>query len=445
MVGSDARGLKKGMCMKLTHPRGIRLAVFPLLLASMMGCLMLPLPDLSGIRERVAPDDRTPSEAVTEVVAILEATPAPSPSPISESSGGTPATGERYSLETLYERVNPSVVNIIAILRVDAQPFAPGPELPFPFAPQEPEDPVQRGEGSGFVYDREGHIITNNHVVAGADELWVTFANDVSVVATVVGTDPDSDLAVIKVDLDPSDLRPLPLADSDAIKVGQQVVAIGNPFGLQGTMTSGIISALGRLLPAGGITAGGGRYTIPDIIQTDAAINPGNSGGPLLNLQGQVIGVNTAIESPVQGSSGVGFAVPASMVRKVTPLLIEQGYYQHPWLGASLLILDPSLDEALKLPTGQRGVLIVGVTEGSPAERAGLRPAEGTVQAEGESLPTGGDIIIAIDGDPVNKFDDLISYLIRRTEVGQRVRLSILREGELHQVDVTLAARPKTD
>ena len=339
---------------------------------------------------------------------------------------------EERLLVELYERVNPSVVNIVVATRVKG---LGGSESPDEF--------VQQGEGSGFVYDTQGHIITNNHVVANADQVRVTFFNDVSVLAQVVGTDPDSDLAVIKVDLPETELRPLKLGDSDALKVGQRVVAIGNPFGLEGTMTTGIVSALGRLLPAGSATVSGGRYSIPDVIQTDAAINPGNSGGPLLNLQGEVVGVTSAIESPVRGFAGVGLAIPANIVKKVVPALIQKGYYEHPWLGISAVNLSPALAKAMGLPESQRGVVVAMVTPGSPAEKAKLRPSERTVRVEGQELPADGDIIVGIDNQTVKKFDDLISYLTRRTEVGQKVTLKILREGKTISVEVTLAARPK--
>lgn len=339
---------------------------------------------------------------------------------------------EERLLVELYERVNPSVVNIAVAARVTSF-LGEGSSDEF----------IQQGEGSGFVYDKQGHIITNNHVVANADQVRVTFFDDVSVLAEIVGTDPDSDLAVIKVDVPEAELRPLKLGDSDALKVGQRVVAIGNPFGLEGTMTTGIVSALGRLLPAGSATISGGRYSIPDVIQTDAAINPGNSGGPLLNLQGEVVGVTSAIESPVRGFAGVGLAIPVNIVKKVVPSLIQKGYYEHPWLGISAVSLGPALAKAMGLPESQRGVVVATVTPGSPADKAKLRPSERTVRVEGQELPADGDIIVGIDDQAVRKYDDLISYLTRKTEVGQKVVLKVLRQGKIIQVEVTLAARPK--
>ena len=361
-----------------------------------------------------------------------------SPSP---ASVVVPSSEEERLLVSLYEQANPSVVNIVVATRVTGMGEN---DSPSDSQGQAPDEFLQQGEGSGFVYDAQGHIVTNNHVVANADQVRVTFSDDVSVLAKVVGTDPDSDLAVIKVDVPAAELRPLGLGDSDALKVGQRVIAIGNPFGLEGTMTTGIVSALGRLLPAGSTTAAGGRYSIPDIIQTDAAINPGNSGGPLLNLQGEVVGVTSYIESPVRGFAGVGLAIPASIVKKVVPALIRDGRYEHAWLGISAVTLSPALAKAMGLPESQRGVVVGTVTPGSPALSAGLRASEQTVRVDGQEMPAGGDIIVGIDDKTVKKYDDLISYLTRQTEVGQKVVLSVLREGKVIEVEVTLAARPGT-
>jgi len=379
----------------------------------------------------------------------LRATEEPTPTPIPATatpapplvSGPVGVLPEGNILETIYERANPSVVNITVRTKSPLGPFSGIPEIPgFPrITPNEP-DFYREGQGSGFVYDAQGHIVTNNHVVRDADEVQITFSDGRTVPAEIVGTDPDSDLAVLKVDAE--SLQPLPLGDSDALRVGQPVVAIGNPFGLQGTMTFGIVSALGRLLPAGGATGSNARYTIPDIIQTDAAINPGNSGGPLLDMQGRVVGVNAAIESPVRASSGVGFAIPVNIVKKVVPALIARGYYEHPWLGISALTLNPDVARANGYPETQRGVLVVDVTQDSPADAAGLHGSDRTAQVRGEDVPVGGDVIIAIDDQPVRKFDDLISYMARETEVGQTVTLTVLREGQQESVQVTLAARP---
>ncbi|MHB1354818.1 MAG: S1C family serine protease [Anaerolineae bacterium] len=341
-------------------------------------------------------------------------------------------TSEMTELEALYARVNPSVVNIQVATKATASASSPDSVIP---------NYSRVGQGSGFVYDDQGHIVTNNHVVEGADVVYVTFSDDTMLLAKVIGTDLDSDLAVIKVDSDITHSVPLIMGDSDLLRVGQQVVAIGNPFGLAGSMSLGIISALGRSLPAGNSSTSS-SYTIPDIIQTDAAINPGNSGGPLLDLDGKVVGVNAAIQSPVQGSAGVGFTIPVNIVKRVVPVLIANGAYEHPRLGITTFSLTQPVAEALNLPATQRGVIIVQITPGSPASRAGLRPSNNTVTVMGGQVPADGDIIIKIDDTVVKKFGDLISYLTLKTSVGQTVQLTVLRDGAEVIVPVTLDARP---
>jgi S1-C subfamily serine protease len=344
----------------------------------------------------------------------------------------------------LYQAVNPSVVNI-QVTRVLGE-SGEDPSIPgfpgFPDLPQGPQERFQFGQGSGFIYDREGHIVTNYHVVGQADEVMVTFSDGLSLAAEKVGGDPDSDLAVIRVEELPEGARPLSLGDSDALRVGQSVAAIGNPFGLEGTMTTGIVSALGRTLPSQSRTVGGSRFSIPNVIQTDAAINPGNSGGPLLNLAGEVVGVNTAIESSVGQFSGVGFAVPSNTVARVVPVLIEEGRYQHPWLGISGMDLIPSVREAMDLERDQRGVLVISVVEDSPAAEAGLQGSDRELVESGQTLRVDGDIIVGIDNIAVQDFDDLLVYLSEQTQVGQEVELEVLRDGERMPIPVTLAARP---
>ena len=354
------------------------------------------------------------------------------------------------TLASIYEQVNPSVVHIEVVedtaqsstnqLQVPQIPGFPG----FPFS-QLPQNPTPlRGEGSGFVWDSEGHIITNNHVAAGASKLTVIFADERAVEATVVGTDPDSDLAVLKVDVPAEALHPVQLGDSTAVRVGDLAIAIGDPFGEEGTMTVGIISALGRLLPTDLESATTGpSYNIPDIIQTDAAINPGNSGGVLLNGDGQVIGVTSAIVSPSRSSSGIGFAIPAALVQEVVPALITDGHYDHPYLGISGTSLNPDLAGAMDLPADQRGALVGEVTADSPADAAGLQGSTKQVEIDGTQATVGGDVITAIDGHPVNSMDDLITNLGRYGKVGQESTLTILRNGEEQTVTVTLAARPQ--
>lgn len=340
------------------------------------------------------------------------------------------------ALADLYERVLPSVVNIQVTKSVSAEdmPIIPG-------LPQMPDMPVQ-GEGSGWIYDGQGHIVTNNHVVDGADEVIVTFSNGLWATAEIVATDPQSDLAVLKVEAPRGvELKPLPLAAADSLRVGHSVIAIGNPFGLEGTMTMGIVSALGRSFPIGEAT--GGRYTLPDVIQTDAAINPGNSGGPLLNLAGEVVGVNFAIESPVRSNSGVGFAIPVSIIRRVVPALITDGRYAYAYLGIAGNSITPELAKLLDIPENTLGAYVGTVTPNGPAAKAGLRGGTRAVRQKGVDLKAGGDIIIAIDSNPVRQFNDLVSFLVTKATPGQKVKLTILRDGKEQQIEVTLGERPK--
>ncbi len=304
---------------------------------------------------------------------------------------------------------------------------------------------TESGEGSGFVWDTQGHIVTNNHVIEGAARIIVIFADDRQAAAEVVGTDPDSDLAVLKVDLPAEDLQPVRMGDSTTLQVGQLAIAIGNPFGQEGTMTVGIISALGRLLPVDESDPTAPRYNIPDVIQTDAAINPGNSGGVLLNDQGEVIGVTSAIVSPVRASSGIGFAIPAAIVQQVAPALIRDGFYNHPYLGISGADLTPELAEAMGLSADQRGALVIEVVDGGPADQAGLRGSTRQITVNGQAAIIGGDVITALDGRAVASMDDLIAYLSRYGQAGQNARLSVLRDGQNTTIDITLGARPTAD
>jgi serine protease Do len=340
------------------------------------------------------------------------------------------------TLEQIYKVVNPSVVAIEVVPNSTSQ-NAPGFNSPFG------QGIPQEVQGSGFVWDSAGHIVTNDHVVAGGGQISVVFYDGNIVPATVVGTDSQSDLAVLQVNAPANELVPVQMADSSQIQVGQLAIAIGNPFGEQGTMTVGIISAIGRSLPANSSSLQAGpTYTIPDVIQTDAPINPGNSGGVLVNDQGQVVGVTSAIDSPVQANSGVGFAIPANIVSMVVPSLISTGSYQHPYIGISGTTLTPDLAQAMNLPSTQRGALVVTVAAGGPAAQAGLQSSNNTVTINGVTTPVGGDVIVAINGQTVQSFDDLASYLALNTKAGQTITLTVLRNGNQQTVSVTLAARP---
>ena len=294
---------------------------------------------------------------------------------------------------------------------------------------------ITGGEGSGFVYSREGYIVTNNHVVEDARYIEVRFVDGSSYEGEIVGVDPYSDLAVVKVNAPPSKLKPLPLGDSSKLRVGDTVLAIGNPFGLKATMTMGIVSQLGRLLDAPG------GYSIVDVIQVDAAINPGNSGGPLLNLKGEVVGVNTAIVSPTGAFAGIGFAISSNMVKQVVPDLIAKGYHPHPWVGIVSMELTPALAKKLKLPV-ERGLLVTEVVKGGPADKAGIRPGYKTVLVGGREIKVGGDIIVGVDDVEVKGVADLLLYLEYHVEIGQTVVFHVVRDGETVDVPVVIGERP---
>jgi S1-C subfamily serine protease len=320
---------------------------------------------------------------------------------------------EERLLVNLFERVGPSVVNVQISTATGS------------------------GSGSGFFYDTAGHIVTNNHVVEDAEDIRVGLADGTQVVAEVVGTDPDADLAVIRVELPAALVVPAQLGDSSQLRVGQWAIAIGNPFGLERTVTRGIVSALGRVFPQES------GFSIANMIQTDAAINPGNSGGPLLDLRGRVIGVNTMIVSETGASAGLGFAIPVNIVKKVVPTLIAGGFYDHPWLGVYGYSITPELKDALNLPV-ERGAVVTEVTSGGPAEKAGIRGGTRAVSVPGytEAIRSGGDIVVAIDGNPVTGMDSLISYL-DFTEAGQIVTLDVVRGNQQLSIEITLGTRPR--
>jgi len=296
--------------------------------------------------------------------------------------------------------------------------------------------PSGKAQGSGFVYDRQGRIITNNHVVEGASQITVTFIDGTASKATVVGRDPYSDMAVIKVDVPADKLKPVRLGMSSALVVGDYVVAIGNPYGLADSMTLGIVSAVGREMDATG------SYKIVDVIQTDAAINPGNSGGPLLNLRGEVVGINTAILSETNQFSGIGFAIPSDTIIREIGSLIQTGSYAHPLLGISGTDLTPGIIDAMSLPKETKGALVVDVTPGGPCAAAGVKGSDRQVTIDGTRTSIGGDVITAIDGTALRTFYDLMYYMERNNRPGDVVKFTIIRGGNTIQVDVTLGTRP---
>ena len=376
------------------------LIVVSVLLISMLACQMTGVPSLS---------QPTP---------VLENQ---APAPLLPTAADPSEMGS--TLEALYQQVLPGVVAIQVVL--------PG---------------TGSSVGSGFVFDSEGHVVTNQHVVEGASEVEVDFASGFKAHGTVIGSDVDADVAVIKVDAPADQIRPLAIGDSSTLNVGEQVVAIGNPFGLSGTMTSGIVSGLGRTQFAHA-SPEGGFFSTADIIQTDAAINPGNSGGPLFNMNGEVVGINQSIRTDTFNNangnavnSGVGFSISINLVKRIVPFLIRDGKYEYPYLGiTSTSDLSLAAIEALGLKS-YTGAYVLDVTPGGPADKAGIKA--GDIPTNNESLKAGGDIITAIDGQPVDTFDELLSYLTTNKSPGDAVVLTVLRDGQPMDITVTLEKRP---
>ena len=333
-------------------------------------------------------------------------------------------------LSRLYDETAPSVVSVQVTLSPSAAAI-PGLPDGFPFGGEEdpPSGPSQpQGQGSGFIFDMDGHIVTNNHVVDNAESVVVYFHNGMWADAEVVATDPQADLAVLKVDPPEGvEWKPLPLASPEALLPGYYVIAFGSPFGLDETMTLGVVSAVGRSMPTGD-AAGSSRYSLPDVVQTDTAINPGNSGGPLLNLKGEVVGINFAINSTAGSNSGVGFAIPVAVVEKVAPALIENGKFDYAYLGIAGQTITKPVAEEKELADNTLGVIVGEVVSSGPASQAG-------VQAD--------DIIVGIDDAPVTQFEDLISFLFNSTEPGSEITLSVLRGDDTLTLDVTLGERPE--
>jgi S1-C subfamily serine protease len=293
--------------------------------------------------------------------------------------------------------------------------------------------------GSGFVYDKQGHIITNSHVVEGVKTVDVTFVDGNTYTAKVVGLDRDNDIAVLQItdDFSQENIVPLPLGNSSNLQVGQQIIAIGNPYGLADTMTTGIISQTGRLL-----SDPNNQYSIPNTIQIDAPINPGNSGGPLMDIQGQVVGINTAIFSDNGAFSGIGFAIPSNTIIKEVPELIKTGTYKHPWLGVAGTSLTPQIDQAMGLSKNFKGVLISSTISGGPADKAGIKGSSIQEDANGNQILAGGDIITSIDGQPIKSMDDLISYIDGQKKIGDKVNLTVYRDGKIMVITAMLTKRP---
>ena len=378
--------------------------LIPLFFGMLTGCL------------RFQPEAVATAVPPTTTPIIIIATPTPlSPADLA------PIDIEEQLVTNLYDRVGPSVVHITA--QVITMNFFFGPS-------------ASEGTGSGFVYDEAGHIVTNYHVIEGAESIEVKFSDGVSLPARVVGTDPANDLAVLAIDgvIDGAmpDAAPLELGRSADLRVGQRAIAIGNPFGLDRTLTTGVVSALGRPLQTDN------ENYIYNVIQTDAAINPGNSGGPLLDSRGRVIGVNTAVR---QDAEGIGFAVPVDTIQRIVPVLIENGTYPHPWLGLLGYSITPGLAEALQLPV-ESGVLVAQLYREGPAIEVGIRGAQDQVIIGNQRVLVGGDIITAVNNTPITDWNNLTKFLELNTEVGQTITLSLLRDGQPLEQSLTLAAQP---
>ncbi len=416
-----------------------------------MIALLIPalLAGCSGISASIT----TPGQAFAQIGSAVQAAPAafvaqqaPAQSASPIASSGSLADFQN-TLEQIYMQVNPSVVSLDVTSTASAASSRQRNSFGFSGSA------IQEALGSGFVWDMQGHIVTNNHVVEGANQIQVTFADGTTASAKVVGTDPNADLAVIQVNVPSSELHPVQVADSTQVKVGQVVIAIGNPFGEANSMSSGIVSALQRSLPVTSSNTANqgqsltqsqsqGTYAIPDVIQTDASINPGNSGGVLVDDQGRLIGVTAAIESASQSNSGVGFVIPSAIVQKVVPSLISTGKFEHPWLGVSGTDLTASLATAMGLDANQRGALILSLDPGGPAAKAGLQGGNQTATINGQQAQVGGDVITAIDGQPIRTFGDVGSYLIEHAAVGQTITVTVLRGGKQANVQLTLGALP---
>ncbi len=391
-----------------------------------------------------------PSSTPTATSAAAEALP----SPASFAPGVLPCIGQladaQRVLIDLYGAVNPSVVNVWTQVKLGElfQEEKPAEGETLPSQSSRRLAPGQFGLpqplGSGFVWDREGHIVTNNHVVQDAEKLFVTFADGLTLLASVVGQDTRTDLAVLKVEAPEEALHPVTMADSTQMEVGQFAVALGNPFGFEGSMTFGIISALGRYIPVWNQDrpSGAEPEIIPDVIQTDAPVNPGNSGGVLVDLNGHVVGVTSNGVAGLDWSTGVAFAIPSVIVQRVVPALIEDGSYEPPWLGANAITLMPELAEAMGLPKAQQGALVVDVSAKSPADEAGVHGSSKRVTIDDEDWLAGGDVIVAIGDQSIKRAEDIDTYLVRHTGPGESIKLTAIRDGKEITLEVKVGTKP---
>ena len=398
------------------------------------GAILLPLLVIMACSGTSTPNPESEATSSIKSVVSTETTQSDKRAMVGRLDADSLVAAQETVMTRIYQKALPSVVNI---------QVAPGLEEnngtgEFPNIPRLPEDFGRRGEGSGFVWDDQGRIVTNQHVVGGAETVTVIFSDRTQVQAKVLGGDSDSDLAVLELERPIEGLVPIGLGDSNDVLVGQLAVAIGAPFGQSFTMTSGIVSAVGRT-----IRSGSSNFSVPEVIQTDAPINPGNSGGPLLDRHGQVVGINTQIISRSGSNAGVGLAVPINIAKMVVPALIQYGKYEYSWLGISGQAVAPAVVQVMELPEGTQGALVIAVSATGPAAEGGLAGSDRTEIINGVKYALGGDTITGIDGFKVRDMTDLITYLTKNTRPGDEIILDVIHgNGTIGQLPVVLGTRP---
>ncbi len=392
---------------------------------------------------------RIPADEDSSVQPLLNTVPPeePRPSTVSEINADDIVAAYEKVIGDVHDNVLPSVVSVFVLNRVEISGSIPGFSSPFPFGQRTPQSGdsqqeffYRNGQGSGFVWDDQGHIVTNRHVVVDAERITVVFADGSDVEAEIVGLDEDSDLAVLKVEMDTELLTPVTLGDSNEVRVGHLAITIGNPFGQEFTTTTGIVSAIGR-----SIRTGDSLFTLPKVIQTDAPMNPGNSGGPLLDRRGRVIGIDAQIITRSGANTGIGFAIPVNMAKQVVPALIRDGTFTYSWLGIRGTTARAEAVELMGAPEGTRGAQVIALADDGPAEKSGIVGSSKTKQTDEGSIRYGGDVITAIEGQPIDGMNELIIYLLENTRPGDTVTMSVTRDGgEKAQIEVTLEARPQS-
>ena len=443
------------------------LGLFAALSAVMLACANAPAASVSGASGESADMNGSAAPPPLEQAQTTQASWQPPAEPntaINSYTGTTPPSAEQpppasaeidadsivaayeQVIGSVHDNVLPSVVSIFVLNRVQVSNSFPGFSSPFPFGQGATPDGSQRdfyyrnGQGSGFVWDTEGHIVTNRHVVVDAERISVVFADGSDADAEIVGLDEDSDLAVIKIERDAAMLNPVTLGDSNAVRVGQLAITIGNPFGQEFSTTTGIVSAIGRT-----IRSSDSPFSLPKVIQTDAPMNPGNSGGPLLDRKGNVIGIDAQIITRSGANTGIGFAIPVNIAKQVVPELISDGAFTYAWLGIRGTTIKDEAVELMGAPAGTQGAQVIALADNGPAQKAGLVGSAKTLPTDEGNIRYGGDVITAIDGKTIGNMNDIIIYLLENTRPGDTVTLTVVRDGgATAQIRVTLEARPQT-